>query len=82
MEGKPSWTREPVERQLEELANSARQMIAFIDGFSQPTIAALDAAGWHSGKTFSLRAELARAVECAVRAKLGMQPRISAASSR
>jgi hypothetical protein len=60
-----------VEGELDEIASSARQMIAFIDGLSQPTIAALDAARWHSGKTFSLRAELARIIECAAKAKLG-----------
>jgi hypothetical protein len=48
MDGKPAWTTEAgVEIQLGELANSARQVIVFIDGFSQPTIAALDAAGWN-----------------------------------
>jgi hypothetical protein len=59
-----------VERELYELASTAHQMIARIDGLSRPTGAALDAAGWHSGKTFSLRAELTFAVECAVRANL------------
>ncbi len=82
MNGRPAWTTEAgVGAQLGELANSARQVIVLVDGFSQPTIAALDAAGWNSGKTFALRAELARAAECADRAELGMR-RTAPASAR
>jgi hypothetical protein len=67
-----------VERELNELASMGRRMIALIDGLSQPTIATLDAAGWHSVKTFSLRAELTFAVERAVRANLGRSATIPA----
>jgi hypothetical protein len=67
-----------VERELYELASTAREMIAFIDGLSQPTRAALDAVGWHSGKTFSLRAELTFALECTVRANLERRTTIPA----
>jgi hypothetical protein len=76
MEGQP-WTTSVV-TELEEFAESARQMIALIDGLSQSTIVALDAAGWHSVQTFSLRAELTCAVECAARANLGTRTAIPA----
>jgi hypothetical protein len=69
MDGKPSVTAEVgVEIQLEEIASLTRQVIVFMDALSRPSIAALDAVGWHSGKTFALRAELARIAECADRA--------------
>jgi hypothetical protein len=72
MDGKPSLAAEAgVEIQLEEIASLTRQVIVFIDALSRPLIAALDAVGWHSGKTFALRAELARIAECADRAKRG-----------
>jgi hypothetical protein len=81
MDGKPAWTTEAgVDAQLGELAIRARQVIVLIDGFSQPTLAALDAVGWNSGKNFALRAELARAVECADRAKLGMRGTVPASA--
>jgi hypothetical protein len=72
MDGKPSLAAEAgVEIQLEEIASLTRQVIVFIDALSRPSIAALDAVGWHSGKTFALRAELARIAECADRATPG-----------
>jgi hypothetical protein len=60
MDGKLSLAAEAsVEIQLEELASVA--VIVFIDALAPASIAALEAAGWHSGHTFSLRADLARA---------------------
>jgi hypothetical protein len=51
MDGKPAWTTEAgVDAQLGELANTARQVIVLIDGFSQPTLAALDSVGWTLGR--------------------------------
>ena len=71
MDGKPSSATEAsVELQLNELAHLARQVIVFIDELSEPTTAAHHAVGWHCGKTFALRAELARAAECADKARL------------
>jgi len=73
MEGKPaSATPASVAAQLNELADVARQVIVIIDELSQSTTAALDAAGWHSGHAFALRADLARMAECADRARRGM----------
>jgi hypothetical protein len=66
-----SWAIAAGETRLDEFADLARRVIALIDGFSQPMISALDAVGWNSGKTFALRAELTRVVECAERARLG-----------
>jgi len=72
MDGKPSVTAEVgVEIQLEEIASLTRQVIVLIDALSRPSIAALELVGWHSGKTFALRAELARVAECAETAKRG-----------
>jgi hypothetical protein len=72
MDGKPSLAPEAgVEIQLEEIASLTRQVIVFIDTLSRPSMAALDAAGWHSGNTFALRADLARVAECAERARSG-----------
>jgi hypothetical protein len=66
MDGKSSLAAEAgTEIELEEIATLTRQVIVFIDALSPPSLAALDAAGWHSGKTFALRAELARIAECA-----------------
>jgi hypothetical protein len=53
------------ELQLEEFAESARRLVRLVDAFLEPTIDALAAEGWNSGQTFALRAELARAAECA-----------------
>jgi hypothetical protein len=70
MYGKPSCTAEAVvEVQLDEFIDLARQVISIIDSLSRPARAALDAAGWHSGHIFGLRAELGRAAECADAAK-------------
>jgi hypothetical protein len=70
MDGKPSWPAEArVYRQLDHFASRARQIIASIDALSEPAIGALDAAGWNSGQTFALLAELAWAAECAERAR-------------
>jgi hypothetical protein len=72
MDGKPSLATEAgVEVQLEEIASLARQVIVFIDALSRSSIAALNAAGWHSGHAFALRADLARVAECADRARRG-----------
>jgi hypothetical protein len=57
--------------QLEEIADVARQLIVLIDRLPCQAVAALNAAGWHSGKTFALRAELSHAAECADRARRG-----------
>jgi hypothetical protein len=79
MDGKSSLAAEAgTEIELEEIASLTRQVIVFIDALSRPSLAALDAAGWHSGKTFALRAELARIAECAEVAGRGTVP----ASSR
>jgi hypothetical protein len=78
MDGKLSLAAEAsVEIQLEELASLTRQVIVFIDTLSRASIAALEAAGWHSGHTFSLRADLARAAECAARARSGTAQALS-----
>jgi hypothetical protein len=72
MDGKLSLVAEAsVEIQLDELASLTRQVIVFIDALPRTSIAALEAAGWHSGHAFSLRADLARAAECAARARSG-----------
>jgi hypothetical protein len=63
---KPAWMLQArSELQLEEFAESARRVVQLIDAFLEPTIDALAAEGWNSGQTFALRAELARAAECA-----------------
>ncbi len=82
MDGKPSSATEASrEIQLDEFAKLAREAVVFIDLLSQPTVTALDAAGWHSGKTFALRADLARAAECADRAKRRLEAHDTASAS-
>jgi len=71
MDGKPSWTTEAGESQLDEFADLARRLIVHIDRLPRQAVAALNAAGWHCGHAFALRAELGRAVECADRARRG-----------
>jgi hypothetical protein len=68
MEEKPDWAIQVVsDHRLDHFAEAARHLVALIEEFDQGTIRALNAAGWHSGQTFALRAELARAAECAER---------------
>jgi len=72
MEGKPSSATEAMrEIQLDEFAELARQLISLIDRLPRRTAVALELAGWHSGKTFALRAELGRMAECADTARRG-----------
>ncbi len=82
MHRKPSWAAEAgVAIQLEEIASLTRRVIVLIDALGRPAIAALDAAGWGSGKTFALRAELARAAECADKAKRQLETGSTAPAS-
>jgi hypothetical protein len=68
MEEKSDWTIQVIsDQRLDEFAEAARHLVALIEEFDQSTIDALNAAGWHSGQTFALGAELARAAECAER---------------
>jgi hypothetical protein len=69
MAGKPSTAKASVEFQLEEITALTRRVVVLFDALGRHTIAALDAADWNSGKTFALRAELARAAECAEKAR-------------
>jgi hypothetical protein len=81
MDGKTSLAPETgVDIQLDHFANRARQVMVLIHALSRPAIAALDAAGWNSAQTFALRAELARAAECAERARLGRLGRAPSSS--
>ena len=68
VEGNPSWTMEAGEPQLDEFSDLARRLIVLIDRLPRRAAVALELAGWHSGQTFALRAELARVTECADRA--------------
>jgi hypothetical protein len=69
MEGNPSRMMKAGEPHLDEFADLARQLIVVIDCLPHHTAVALDAAGWHSGHAFALRADLARVVECAEKAR-------------
>jgi hypothetical protein len=79
VEGKPHWTVGVIsDHRLDEFAEAARRLVALIEEFDERTIDALNAAGWHSGQTFALRAELVRAVEVAekvMRGRLAAPPR-------
>ena len=80
MEGQPDWTIQVTrDHRLDEFAAAARRLVELIEEFDQRTIDALDVAGWDSGQTFALRAELARAAKCAEkvmrRSSLAVRPK-------
>jgi hypothetical protein len=69
--GNPSRMMEAGEPQLDEIADLARQLVVLIDRLPRRAAVALELAGWDSGKTFAMRAELAHLIECADRTRRG-----------